>query len=68
MIGKHFTESSHKVELRINCVRINRARPVLLKIYLVADDDYAQCSNEKLKVNLTSGMNKTVNTFDTLEI
>ena len=30
MIGKHFIESSNKVELRINRVRINRARPVLL--------------------------------------
>ena len=30
MIGKHFTETSNKVELRINRVRINRARPVTL--------------------------------------
>ena len=29
MIGKHFTETSNKVELRINRVRVNRARPVL---------------------------------------
>ena len=29
MIGKHFTETSNKVELRINRVRINRAQPVL---------------------------------------
>ena len=29
MIGKHFTETSNKVELRINRVRINRARPVV---------------------------------------
>ena len=28
MIGKHFTETLNKVELRINRVRINRARPV----------------------------------------
>ena len=28
MIGKHFIETSNKVELRINRVRINRARPV----------------------------------------
>ena len=28
MIGKYFTETSNKVELRINRVRINRARPV----------------------------------------
>ena len=30
MIGKHFTETSNKVELRINRFPINRARPVLL--------------------------------------
>ena len=28
MIGKHFTETSNKVELRINRVRISYARPV----------------------------------------
>ena len=28
MIGKHFTETWNKVEFPINCVRINRARPV----------------------------------------
>ena len=28
-IGKHFTETSNKLELRINRVRINRARPVI---------------------------------------
>ena len=28
MIGKQFTETSNKVELRINRVRITRARPV----------------------------------------
>ena len=28
MIRKHFTETSNKVELRINRVRINSARPV----------------------------------------
>ena len=28
MIRKHFTETSNKVELGINCVRINRAQPV----------------------------------------
>ena len=28
MIGKHFTETLNKVELQINCVRINRAQPV----------------------------------------
>ena len=27
-IGKHFTETSNKVKLRINCLRINRAQPV----------------------------------------
>ena len=27
-MGKHFTGTSNKVELRINRVRINRARPV----------------------------------------
>ena len=27
-VGKHFTEVSNEVELRINCVRINHARPV----------------------------------------
>ena len=30
MIGKHFTETLNKVQLRINRVRTNRARPVLL--------------------------------------
>ena len=30
MIGKHFIETSNKVELRINRVRINSVRPVLL--------------------------------------
>ena len=29
MIGKHFTETSNKVELRINYVRINLTRPVV---------------------------------------
>ena len=29
MIGKHFTETSNKVELRINHVQIKRARPVI---------------------------------------
>ena len=29
MIRKHFTETSNKVELRINRVRISRARPVI---------------------------------------
>ena len=33
MIGKHFTETSNKVELRINHVRINRVRPVYRKYY-----------------------------------
>ena len=28
MIGKHFTETLNKGELRINRVRINRAQPV----------------------------------------
>ena len=28
MIEKHFTETSYKVEFQINCLRINRARPV----------------------------------------
>ena len=28
LIGKHFTETSNKVELRINRVRTNRVRPV----------------------------------------
>ena len=28
MIGKYFIETSNKVELRINSVRINRAQPV----------------------------------------
>ena len=28
MIAKHFTKTSNKVELQINHVRINRARPV----------------------------------------
>ena len=28
MMGKHFTKTSNKVELRINRVRINRSRPV----------------------------------------
>ena len=28
MIAKHFTETSNKVKLQINRVRINRARPV----------------------------------------
>ena len=30
MIAKHFTETSNKVELRINRVRINHSRPVVL--------------------------------------
>ena len=30
MIGKYFIETSKKVELRINSVRINRAQPVKL--------------------------------------
>ena len=29
MIGKHFIETSNKVELRINRVRINRSQPVV---------------------------------------
>ena len=32
MIGKHFTETLNKVELRINRVRINRVRPVSSEI------------------------------------
>ena len=32
MIVKHFTETSNKVELRINRVRINHAQPVTLNI------------------------------------
>ena len=28
VIGKHFTETSNKVELRINRIRINRTQPV----------------------------------------
>ena len=31
MLGKHFKESSNKVKIRINSVRINRARPVQTK-------------------------------------
>ena len=31
MIGINFTETSNKVELQINRVRINRARPVIVK-------------------------------------
>ena len=31
MIGKHFIETSNKVELRINRVRINRFWPVLIQ-------------------------------------
>ena len=34
-LGKHFTETSNKVELRINRVRINRVRPVMVK-YIVS--------------------------------
>ena len=34
MIGKHFTETSNKVELRFNCVLINRARPVLTLVLI----------------------------------
>ena len=30
MIGKYFIETSNKVELRINSVRINRAQPVMI--------------------------------------
>ena len=29
MMGKHFTETSNKVELQFNRVRINRAQPVI---------------------------------------
>ena len=32
MIGKHFIETSNKMELRINRVRINRARPVVASV------------------------------------
>ena len=32
MIGKHFTKTSNKVELRINRVQINRARPVIQNV------------------------------------
>ena len=28
MMGKHFTKTLNKVELRINCVQINHFRPV----------------------------------------
>ena len=45
MIGKHFTGTLNKVELGINRVRINRARPVIkinfkllvLVMYLLPD-------------------------------
>ena len=33
MIGKHFPETSNKVELRINRVRINRAWPVIFRLF-----------------------------------
>ena len=32
MIGKHFTETSNKVVLRINRVRINRVQPVYISL------------------------------------
>ena len=36
MIGKHVTETSNKVELWINCVWINRARPVFwIRLYWI---------------------------------
>ena len=45
MIGKYFTETSNKVELRINLVRINHVRPVKQSEYQVCFDyspaDYA---------------------------
>ena len=34
MIGKHFTETLNKVELRINRVQINRARPVVTLLHV----------------------------------
>ena len=34
MMGKHFTETSNKVELRINHVLITRALPVVLKVFI----------------------------------
>ena len=40
MIGKHFTETSNKVKLRINRVRINRARPV-----------FERCFNDKRNID-----------------
>ena len=33
MIGKCFTETLNIVEIRINCVQINRARHVLLTLF-----------------------------------
>ena len=38
MIAKHFTETSNKVELRINRVRINRSRPVLETMQQIGSD------------------------------
>ena len=35
MIGKHFTETLNKVELRINRVRINHARPIYSYIEII---------------------------------
>ena len=41
MIAKYFTETSNKVELRINRVRINRARLVLQYPLLMIKVDYS---------------------------
>ena len=68
MIGKHFTETSNKVELRINHVRINRVRPVFMYIFfliLVTCDvldipnGAAGYSNSSVSGKLTAGTNNT---------
>ena len=42
MIGKLFTETSNKVDLRINRVRINRARPVMTNIFVTEFSEFSE--------------------------
>ena len=49
MIGKHFTETSNEVELRINRVRINPARPVLcyLRPWILSSNPQTEKNKQK---------------------
>ena len=70
MIGKYFTQTSNKVELRINRVRINCVRPVipfmvisdlLLKLYSVGPRLKLAC-NMGLSPVLITGQERLIQT------